>query len=219
MQDPNIFGYKIFRESIFFGLNFTLHPHPVYKYSKHPPGGYGLLIWWTNRKLVECPTQLLLSSLLGWKSIETGNDVTQKLQTDICPYFCDNHSMFNLWTYLYGCVTAQELGLLRSHLNKSFHSIEYNFYPVSMKDPSQLSYVSSYFAYQRPYLSGLTFVKISSSTISIEKRALVHSIGGGGSLFPKSSFSVSAYATLKIQVIEMSRIQFYTEIKRNMQIS
>ena len=38
MQDPNIFGCKIFRESMFWGLNFTLHTHtPVYKYRKYPP--------------------------------------------------------------------------------------------------------------------------------------------------------------------------------------
>ena len=38
MQDPNIFGCKIFRESMFLGLNFTLHAHtPVYKYKKYPP--------------------------------------------------------------------------------------------------------------------------------------------------------------------------------------
>ena len=39
MQDPNIFWYKIFRESMFLGLNFTLHTHtPVYKYTKYPLG-------------------------------------------------------------------------------------------------------------------------------------------------------------------------------------
>ena len=39
MQDPNIFECKIFRESMFLGLNFTLHSHtPVYKYMKYPLG-------------------------------------------------------------------------------------------------------------------------------------------------------------------------------------
>ena len=37
MQDSNIFGCKILRESILLVLNFTLHTHtPVYKYSKYP---------------------------------------------------------------------------------------------------------------------------------------------------------------------------------------
>ena len=42
MQDPNIFGCKIFRESMFLGLNFTLHTHtPIYKYMKYPlPPGH-----------------------------------------------------------------------------------------------------------------------------------------------------------------------------------
>ena len=35
----NIFGCKIFRESMFLGLNFTLCMHtPVYKYMKYLPG-------------------------------------------------------------------------------------------------------------------------------------------------------------------------------------
>ena len=40
MQDPNISSRcKIFRESMFLGLNFTLHTHtPVYKYTKYPWG-------------------------------------------------------------------------------------------------------------------------------------------------------------------------------------
>ena len=39
MQDRNIFGCKIYSESIFLGLNLTLHTHsPAYKYSKYPPG-------------------------------------------------------------------------------------------------------------------------------------------------------------------------------------
>ena len=39
MQDNNSFGCKIYSESIFWGLNFTLHTHtPVYEYSKYPPG-------------------------------------------------------------------------------------------------------------------------------------------------------------------------------------
>ena len=38
MQDLNIFGCKIFRKSMFWGLNFTLHTHtPVYKHMKYPP--------------------------------------------------------------------------------------------------------------------------------------------------------------------------------------
>ena len=38
-QDPNIFGCKIFSESIFLGLNWTLHTHtPLYRYSKYPLG-------------------------------------------------------------------------------------------------------------------------------------------------------------------------------------
>ena len=37
-QDHNIFGCKIYSESIFLGLNLTLHTlTPVYKYSKYPP--------------------------------------------------------------------------------------------------------------------------------------------------------------------------------------
>ena len=39
MQDHNIFGCKIYSESIFLGLNFILHTHtPVYKCSKYPLG-------------------------------------------------------------------------------------------------------------------------------------------------------------------------------------
>ena len=39
MQDHNIFGCKIYGESIFLGLNLTLHTHtPVHHYSKYPPG-------------------------------------------------------------------------------------------------------------------------------------------------------------------------------------
>ena len=39
MQDPNIFGCIIFRESILLDLNFTLYTHtPEYKYRKYPLG-------------------------------------------------------------------------------------------------------------------------------------------------------------------------------------
>ena len=39
MQD-NIFGCKIYSESVFFCFNFILHTHtPVYNYSKYPTGG------------------------------------------------------------------------------------------------------------------------------------------------------------------------------------
>ena len=39
MQDPNIFGSKMFSESIFVGLNLTLHgQRSVYKCSKYTPG-------------------------------------------------------------------------------------------------------------------------------------------------------------------------------------
>ena len=41
MQDHNIFGSKIYSESIYLGLNFIFHtqtPVHVHKYSKYTPG-------------------------------------------------------------------------------------------------------------------------------------------------------------------------------------
>ena len=44
MQVPNIFGCKIFSESIFSGLSLTLHMHiPVHKYSDYPLGQVKLI--------------------------------------------------------------------------------------------------------------------------------------------------------------------------------
>ena len=41
MQDPNIFGCKIFRESMFWGLNFTLHMQTPYTNIGSTPLGVG----------------------------------------------------------------------------------------------------------------------------------------------------------------------------------
>ena len=67
MQDHNIFGCKIYTESIFLGLNFTLHTHtPRSKYSKYPPGYRAAQIITGSDEWT--PSAPLLETL-GWKNV------------------------------------------------------------------------------------------------------------------------------------------------------
>ena len=62
MQDPNIFGCKIFSEATILGLNLTLHTNtPVYKYGKSPLGSLFHLLWTNIRLLLTCSLSMWLS--------------------------------------------------------------------------------------------------------------------------------------------------------------
>ena len=98
MQDPNIFGYKIFRESMFLGLNFTLHTYtPVHKYMTYPLGSH------VNRKndliLIMTPEKqdktLELSKHWSVDSTPARNEVIMKRTYPVkavkCDKICSNY--------------------------------------------------------------------------------------------------------------------------------